>query len=76
MHNFGLALTLLQSGREVARTGWNGSGLWLNYIPQVGIALPYIRMSYPKGSKAYPMGAEVPWLASQTDLLANDWVTV
>ncbi len=34
---------------------------------------PYIFMEYPVGHVAYPRGCRVPWLASQTDLLAGDW---
>lgn len=73
--NFGDALVALKAGRRVAREGWNGKGMWLeHYKPQHAVDLPYIRMSYPVGGKAYPQGARVPWLASQTDMLAEDWV--
>ena len=37
------------------------------------MTLPYIYIEYPKGHPAYPLGSRVPWLASQTDILANDW---
>lgn len=73
---FGLALEALQQGKCVSRAGWNGVGLWLEYLPASGVDLAYIRMSYPVHSKAYPEGARVPWLASQTDMLATDWVVV
>ena len=73
---FGLALEALQQGKRVSRAGWNGVGLWLEYLPASGVDLAYIRMSYPVHSKAYPEGARVPWLASQTDILATDWVVV
>ena len=73
---FGLALEALQQGKRVARTGWNGVGLWLEYIQASGVDLAFIRMSYPVHSRAYPEGARVPWLASQTDMLATDWVVV
>ena len=73
---FGLAIEAMQQGKRVARTGWNGVGLWLEYIPAIGVDLAFIRMSYPVNSRAYPEGARVPWLASQTDLLATDWVVV
>lgn len=71
--NFGEALEALQRGELVTRAGWNGVGLWLEYRPASGVDLAYIRMSYPVGSRAYPEGARVPWLASQTDMLATDW---
>jgi hypothetical protein len=37
------------------------------------MTLPYIYIEYPSGHPAYPLGSRVPWLASQTDMLANDW---
>jgi hypothetical protein len=39
------------------------------------MTLPYVFLSYPKDAANTP-GARVPWLASQTDLLAEDWVQV
>lgn len=30
-------------------------------------------IEYPEGHAAYPDGCRVPWLASQTDMLASDW---
>ena len=74
--NFGAAIAEMQRGKRVSRSGWNGAGLWLEYIPANGVDLAFIRMSYPVHSKAYPNGARVPWLASQTDMLATDWVIV
>ncbi len=69
---FGEALTLLKIGHKVARTGWNGKGMWLALMqPDSGskMTLPYLYMSTVSGQL-------VPWLASQTDLLATDWVVV
>lgn len=40
------------------------------------MTLPYIYIEYPAGHPAYPNGSRVPWLASQTDILADDWVIV
>lgn len=77
--NFSDALNLIKAGRSVRRTGWNGLGMWLELqVPDANskMTLPYIFLSYPVGSKAYPEGARVPWLASQTDLLAYDWIDV
>ena len=73
--NFGEALAALKAGDKVAREGWNGKGLWLELQrPDVHskMTLPYIFMSYPEDAINTP-GARVPWLASQTDLLADDW---
>jgi hypothetical protein len=57
---------------------WNGKGLWLEIEhPHANnkMTLPYIFMTYPDDAKTTP-GARVPWLASQTDLLAEDWVVI
>lgn len=75
--DFGTALKALESGASVFRTGWNGKGLWLSLqVPDdhSKMTLPYIYLNYPaSGAGDYPEGARVPWLASQTDLLAKDW---
>lgn len=74
--NFGQALEWLKKGKAVYRSGWNGKGMWLQMqTPDANskMTLPYIYIEYPLGSAAYPKGSRVPWLASQTDLLANDW---
>lgn len=71
-----MALIELVDGKRIARQGWNGKGMWLEYVPANGVNLAYIRMCYPVHSVAYPNGARVPWLASQTDILADDWVIV
>ena len=73
---FGAAIEALKAGQRVTRIGWNGAGLWLEFIPAKGVDLAFIRMSYPVHSKAYAKGARVPWLASQTDMLAEDWSIV
>lgn len=76
--NFGEALQLIKSGKKVARLGWNGVGLWLELqVPDTNskMTLPYIYINYPENAKTTP-GARVPWLASQTDVLAEDWTEV
>jgi hypothetical protein len=70
--DFGLAISLMKGGKRVAREGWNGKGMWLALQrPDEGskMTLPYIYMSTVTG-------ALVPWLASQTDMLADDWLEV
>lgn len=67
--DFSLALKLIQGGSRVTREGWNGKGMWLKLqLPDANskMSLPYIYMRTACGNN-------VPWLASQTDLLANDW---
>ncbi len=75
--NFGEALEQLKAGNRVQRAGWNGRGMWLAYFnPGDELAwyasgpwLPFIVMK--------TVGGEiVPWLASQTDILAEDWRAV
>ena len=73
--DFGSALNELKAGNKVQRDGWNGKGLWLELQrpdEHSKMTLPYIFMSYPDDAKTTP-GARVPWLASQTDMLAEDW---
>ena len=74
--DFAYALNALREGLRVARSGWNGKGMWIKLqIPDENskMTLPYIYIEYPVGHPAYPNGSRVPWLASQTDLLADDW---
>lgn len=76
--NFGRALEVLKQGGKVARIGWNGKGMWLELqFPDEysKMTLPYVYLNYPDNAVNTP-GARVPWLASQTDLLAEDWVIV
>lgn len=73
--DFGWALQQLREGQKVQRAGWNGKGLWLELqVPGENskMTLPYIFINYPTDAINTP-GARVPWLASQTDMLAEDW---
>jgi hypothetical protein len=75
---FGLALEALKKGLKVQRAGWNGKGLWLELqVPDAHskMTLPYVFLNYPADAQNTP-GARVPWLASQTDVLAEDWTIV
>lgn len=68
--SFGEALDLVRSGMKIAREGWNGKGMYLEFIrPTEENHLPYLRMK--TADDMY-----VPWLASQTDVIADDWVVV
>ena len=74
---FSHALDLLKNGSKIQRTGWNGKGLWVELqTPDENskMTLPYLFISYPADAQNTP-GARVPWLASQTDILAEDWQT-
>lgn len=66
---FSQALADLKAGARVTRAGWNGKGMWLQMqVPDEHskMRLPYIYISSSTGQL-------VPWVASQTDLLSNDW---
>lgn len=76
--NFGEALANLKNGNRVSRSGWNGKGMWLELQrPDANskMTLPYVFLNYPADAINTP-GACVPWLASQTDMLAEDWLIV
>lgn len=81
---FGLAVEALKLGNRVARHGWNGKGMWL------AVVRSYEYNPKSDGSVCHALGCEklpwigmktaddkfVPWLASQTDVLAEDWEVV
>lgn len=69
MFEFDIALRLLKQGYRVYRTKWNGKGMWIALQrPDANSAntLPYLFLHTADGNR-------VPWVASQTDLLAEDW---
>lgn len=69
---FGEALDLLKQGQRVARKGWNGKGMYLEL--QQTDANSKMQQSY---IYICPVGGElVPWVASQPDLLEEDWMEV
>lgn len=88
--DFGMALIALKRGEAVARKGWNGKGVFLtlqsgsevkgslmrnelakNYYGESTVKIaPHIDMKSADG--IYVVG----WLASQTDMLADDWEIV
>lgn len=70
--DFSFALFALKEGNRVAREGWNGKRMWVELQTPTDISKmtrPYLYM------KAVD-DALVPWVASQSDLLAEDWVLV
>jgi len=69
---FGLAVEALKQGEKVARAGWNGKGMWLRMVSKSVL---------PPGHRIYiemkTVDDEiVPWVASQTDVLAEDWMVL
>ena len=87
MFDFGMALEALKRGKAIARKGWNGKGMFITlqngsevegnnmrnetakkyYGDCKAKICPHIDMKAADGS--YVVG----WLASQTDMLAEDW---
>jgi len=68
-NEIGWAVHHLQHGGRVRRAGWNGKGMWLELqVPDEHskMTMPYVFMSTVQGDL-------VPWLCSQSDLLATDW---
>lgn len=76
--SFSIALDMLKYGHRMARSNWNGKNMWiaLQRPDCKTMTLPYLYIEYPEGHPAYPNGCKVPWLASQTDLLAEDYFYV
>lgn len=87
METFSTALMYLKDGRRVARKGWNGKGMFLFLVPgsTFKVNRPPLLGIYPEGTEINYLphiamktvgGEIVPWLASQTDILAEDWQIV
>lgn len=82
---------ILKAGKRAAREGWNGKGMYLELVKPPQSAAPHevkyevnINDKYePTPLRLLPwIGMKtaddsfVPWLASQTDILAEDWILV
>lgn len=77
--NFGEAIKYLKRGLKMCRQGWNGKGMYLAHVNSYQYKVdgevhkdslflsPWIGMKTADGKF-------VPWLASQTDMLAEDWM--
>lgn len=68
-HTIGWAIKQMQNGDKVQRIDWNGPGQYLQLqVPDANSKMtkPYVYITTVRGDR-------VPWLASQTDLLATDW---
>ena len=66
---FGEALRALKQGKSAFRTGWNARDQWIRLqVPDdfSKMTLPYLYIRTVDGEF-------VPWAASQTDALAEDW---
>ena len=79
---FGFAIEAMKKGKKVARKGWNGKGMYLFKSPKVGCQMhkQYTGKDINDLQEFIVMKAAddtlVPWLASQTDVLAEDWMII
>lgn len=84
---FGLAIEALKAGHKVARAGWNGKGMFVYYVsPGEYLARSEAAKDYFGEGSLVPYRdyiamktvdeMVVPWVASQTDILAEDWTIV
>ncbi|WP_035142476.1 DUF2829 domain-containing protein [Campylobacter concisus] len=85
--DFGSVVHFLKQGKKVSRKGWNDKGMFLflvkgskfiaNREPLLSIFGNGVEIDYcPHIDMKTADDKIVPWLASQTDVLATDWVLV
>ena len=83
--NFGQALEALKTGSKLQREGWNGKGMFIFLVPgsTFQVSRPPLLGIYPEGTTINYRGHVamktadgqiVPWICSQSDMLAADWV--
>lgn len=85
--DIGWAIEALRNGECVRRAGWNGKGMFLYLVPGSRFQVnrqPLLGI-FPEGTEVQyqehvdmwtASGTAVPWLCSQSDLLAMDWEIV
>ena len=82
--DFGQALSFIKTGAQANRQGWNGKDMFIFLVPgsEFLVNKPPLLGIYPEGTVVNYQGhidmktadgTIVPWLASQSDLLAEDW---
>ena len=82
--NFGQALEVLKNGSKVAREGWNGKNQYIELATNVSyknaqgeiINVNHDSMGNKAIAFAGTSGVQLGWLASQSDMLSEDWVIV
>ena len=82
--NFGKAIKALKEGKKVARTGWNGKNQYIELatkISYVNANNNVINANHDSiGNCAVAFvgtsGVQLGWLASQADMLAEDWIII
>jgi hypothetical protein len=80
MMNFGQAIEAMKAEQRVRRIGWNGKGMYIRLVRPYLDKAYHIREVEPIDGTLMDFIAMktvanqfVPWLASQTDMLAEDW---
>ena len=82
--DFGRAIQLLKEGRKVQREGWNGKNQYIelamciSYTNADGVIVNAEHDAIGNCAIAFvgTSGVQLGWLASQADMLANDWKMV
>lgn len=85
--DFSAALSAVKAGAKAARLGWNGKNMFIFLVPGSTFTVnrPPLLGIYPEGTTINyrphvdmrsANGEIVPWIASQSDLLSDDWVLV
>ncbi len=73
--DFGEAIKALKQGKKVTRKGWNGKGMFLYYVPANKYPASGNIKETMQGVFENDLAQDnvTPWLASQTDVLSEDW---
>lgn len=82
--NFGLAIEAARKGKRIARKGWNGKGQYVELASAISYTSPggeTVNANHEAiGNHAFAFvgtsGVQMGWLASQADMLADDWTIV
>lgn len=82
--DFGAAIRAVKQGKKIARKGWNGKSQYVELASNIGYVNPEGEIVNPDheaiGNKALAFvgtsGVQLGWLASQSDMLAEDWYII
>ena len=82
--NFGLAIEAMKKGKKCRRAGWNGKNQYIELASAISYTSPegvIVNAEHDAiGNKAIAFcgtsGIQMGWLASQADMLADDWMIV
>jgi len=79
MFDFGKAIALLKEGKMLKRAGWNGKNIFIelqepDIMSKMTSPYIYIDSTLINTDNEHVVKNRVPWLASQTDMLAEDWM--